>query len=1282
MNRSIEAIDPEKKSPEKSYPVGMASSTPFLGEFGAEDYGKHNRDEQTTITIDITVCKFFFSFSSVAQPSYTAISLQVDGTTESITVRVEDVASLVQPALRQALAPLEKYRRVPKTILPPVELLTASKYLNSGRCGAVRTLLRHVVEHAETELLPLVDKLSQSNMERFAGLLSEFCTETHILAGVMAVALRGEFEKCRGERGSIMRGSSFAVQMSKLLVTGAAFSQYRTRVLRPALLQIAAAGTNQADLSVSFRILIEAITSDEAVESMPLALRHVCWALAHLSDQEGLTTDERDGQVAGLVFLRFFNPAIISPATNGIELNIEAGASSSAVMSHLKDLTRALQKFSTGQAYTEDSMASIQAVMTELYPSFRTYLQRVGKELAQNSVPQVNEEAAEVSDQMAQLFFSILSDIPAYVKSSGWSDVAYLLADLRYVHKLQLFLQSDASYLTQLEKIEENLRKIAIEVISTGDPFEVVYAAIKTLTVWHASMFRMLHERLEVEWSYVESASEWFHLLALDVEQVYEPYMSGFLFAYRNLVDISRDYAHLEASEASEITTAIGSLLTLLGRPLKRFGEILAIMSDTQLPSNHPDANVVDAFMKQGKAVFGLMREQVNVSTVLEMGQIEIQFEEKLHLIKAGRKVIRHGVLQDERGNPVEMWLFSDMLLCGAQSVTDKRYRTVVRTPLMLLLTRPVNQEECSFAISALEDDNVALSGNVEDPSPRASLRSPLRSSRRSSSQPVKMAAELKLTCSTVKQKGAWLADILGLQETLAANVRSTRKSVAREQLPNVTDGEWKALVGAGGKSEELIEGAHVFRRGDCNTSLYKITDGKVILKRAGLELIKLGVGDWFGTGSLLEQQDGEECLYDAIVAAGGAVVESAGVNLIASMLHPSELLRHLYKTATTSMEKLLRKVRLRYAAHLVLLKRQQRKLTSGETVSLMLAAVDECESSAVAGRSYSKLDVVDICLGKQPIEFTTPQVTEVFPSLMELRAYGSARNTTFSSRGLWVAVLSALENDKLVSLSKEGVPVLTKKGKAALTQPVSNLDLAAISASCEEFFGLKNQSVLAHFAVTTSKHMDRLFIAEDFICMTGGRVLGLGAEKKLIINLGHVVVCELRKKQLELVFAISLHQQPLKLTFKTLSEAATAHGLMKGKQRVQNDTKMRLYRAFPTTTFAAGSVIPPPELPCVYILGDVGKVNVVAKMAAGDLTMRTMTPGTPFVTDSAFFGVPEDTKQIWVCDANAEVTVTEVSGAALAESSELCLVLLKDLLSTQVQTLESYLEKLTEGSA
>ena len=49
------------------------------------------------------------------------------------------------------------------------------------------------------------------------------------------------------------------------------------------------------------------------------------------------------------------------------------------------------------------------------------------------------------------------------------------------------------------------------------------------------------------------------------------------------------------------------------------------------------------------------------------------------------------------------------------------------------------------------------------------------------------------------------------------------------------------------------------------------------------------------------------------------------------------------------------------------------------------------------------------------------------------------------------------------------------------------------------------------------------------------------------------------------------------------------------------------------------------------------------------------------------------------MCDANSEVTVTEVTGAALAQSSELCEVVLRGLLVAQMASMKSYVQGLDE---
>lgn len=38
---------------------------------------------------------------------------------------------------------------------------------------------------------------------------------------------------------------------------------------------------------------------------------------------------------------------------------------------------------------------------------------------------------------------------------------------------------------------------------------------------------------------------------------------------------------------------------------------------------------------------------------------------------------------------------------------------------------------------------------------------------------------------------------------------------------------------------------------------------------------------------------------------------------------------------------------------------------------------------------AYTKLDIADILLGSEPAEFSTGNITAVFPTLLEMNAYG-----------------------------------------------------------------------------------------------------------------------------------------------------------------------------------------------------------------------------------------------------------------------------------------------------
>ncbi len=52
--------------------------------------------------------------------------------------------------------------------------------------------------------------------------------------------------------------------------------------------------------------------------------------------------------------------------------------------------------------------------------------------------------------------------------------------------------------------------------------------------------------------------------------------------------------------------------------------------------------------------------------------------------------------------------------------------------------------------------------------------------------------------------------------------------------------------------------------------------------------------------------------------------------------------------------------------------------------------------------------------------------------------------------------------------------------------------------------------------------------MSQHYLCFSGGRVLGLGAEKKLLIHMGHISGIELSKKNLEIIYGVP--QQNLKV--------------------------------------------------------------------------------------------------------------------------------------------------------
>jgi hypothetical protein len=200
----------------------------------------------------------------------------------------------------------------------------------------------------------------------------------------------------------------------------------------------------------------------------------------------------------------------------------------------------------------------------------------------------------------------------------------------------------------------------------------------------------MLHDRLETEWHLENTAADWMHLILLEFDAVYEPFLSSFLFCFRTLIDISRDLSSSEGGENAETVESITRLLPMIGHPLKRLSEILAIVSDSQLPLGHRDEQHVRAFLARGKELFILMKEAVNVSSVLEMGHLQLHFVEKLDLIRPGRVVVRQGYLSDTQGQQLELWLFNDLILCGVPVPGTQNFKLLFKSPIGSITTKPV----------------------------------------------------------------------------------------------------------------------------------------------------------------------------------------------------------------------------------------------------------------------------------------------------------------------------------------------------------------------------------------------------------------------------------------------------------------------------------------------------------------------------------------------------------------------------------------------------------------
>lgn len=108
------------------------------------------------------------------------------------------------------------------------------------------------------------------------------------------------------------------------------------------------------------------------------------------------------------------------------------------------------------------------------------------------------------------------------------------------------------------------------------------------------------------------------------------------------------------------------------------------------------------SFLARGKELFQLLKDAVNVTSVLEMGQLQLHFTEKLDLIRPGRTIVRQGFLYDTQGTQLEMWLFNDSILCGVPIPSRFRLRDSFFSPLSHFFCAAVEASSCYSKVRSL----------------------------------------------------------------------------------------------------------------------------------------------------------------------------------------------------------------------------------------------------------------------------------------------------------------------------------------------------------------------------------------------------------------------------------------------------------------------------------------------------------------------------------------------------------------------------------------------------
>ena len=233
---------------------------------------------------------------------------------------------------------------------------------------------------------------------------------------------------------------------------------------------------NMKDLLEILELILKKLIQEKKnVEKMPREIRALASFLSESSKEVEIATST-PALIGGFIFLRYFNPILISPQNYGLLENTKLNPI------HRKDLTmvtRVLQKLATNTKFTTEHMNPVNKLIEEKWPSLTNYFTEISKDPLQKSWEDLMKPSSEfklssVDDDELGNFYSIftkhrekiINSLNDKSNDNSEKELIKLLLDsnlpqeIRYWYDVLEFIYRDKKYINLMKALEQNLGPI------------------------------------------------------------------------------------------------------------------------------------------------------------------------------------------------------------------------------------------------------------------------------------------------------------------------------------------------------------------------------------------------------------------------------------------------------------------------------------------------------------------------------------------------------------------------------------------------------------------------------------------------------------------------------------------------------------------------------------------------------------------------------------------------------------------------------------------------------